>query len=208
MTLNYGGPLLIGEAFQSRVHLKEVMEALVGDLIEEMEKNKDVANYIPPIVYSKMGRAFNVHYNFFIKSLAYTFNDDSVYSDFAILPERRPEDTKKLGMFLVASILEEYHEMVKLNNTNIDVSKYRNARSLEIPRKFYNTVVYKNKDNYVRFNAVPLLESKLQKLLDEDRFEDFKNMCDNPNIEQVAFGDNQYFNLKDKLGLEAIDHSM
>lgn len=124
------------------------------------------------------------------------------------MPERRPEDTKKLGMFLVASILEEYHEMVKLNNTNIDVSKYRNARSLEIPRKFYNTVVYKNKENYVRFNAVPILETKLQKLLDEDRFEDFKNMCDNPNIEQVAFGDNQYFNLKDKLGLEAIDHYM
>lgn len=206
MTVDYDGPMSISQAFATEVHLREIMESLVDDLLEQIEMGRGNPDFIPPVIYSEMGKCFNVHYNFLINTLAITFKDERVNSDFLILAERRQEDTKKLGVFLVCGILEDYYNIARINPKKIDMSKYKNAKSLDIFRNFYNTVVYKKGEQYVKFNAVPINEMALAKLIDRDQFNRLQDAAKRPDIEQAAFGDYQHMNLLKAIGRQSIEY--
>ena len=197
--------MMITEGFQTPLHMKEMMENLIDHFVDELNKEHDL-DYIPPIVYSQIGRAFNVHYNFLISSIARTFDDESVYSDFAVLPERRAEDTEKLALFLICSIFENWYGLVRINSRTIDIAKYKSAKSLDIPLKYSNDVCYKSEQNFTRFRAIPMNEISLKKMISEEHFIKLQEATTRYKVEQVSFGAGQYQALINKLGAEEIPY--
>jgi hypothetical protein len=187
----YDFPLSVMNLLLSSVHLKNFIESMIDDVVKLNNENAHKADYIPPIVYSAMGRAFNVDYNFLVKSLAYFGENESIEYDF-VLKEGMSTDRYKLAHFLVVSVLEDYYELVRLNNNQLDVSKYRNARSVSIAKRFHNVVCIQRGENIRRFRAVPFSEMNLKKLIDISSFEALDKVANRNEFVQVVFGEHKY----------------
>ena len=74
---------------------------------------------------------FIVDYNFMVNCLSKFVGEDRIYGDF-VLQENASDDVVRNGLFLVVSILEKYHDVVRANNKRIDLSRYKNKCSIDI----------------------------------------------------------------------------
>ena len=144
-------------------------------------------DFMPPIVYSSMGRVFNVDYNFMVNCLSKFVGEDRIYGDF-VLQENASDDVVRNGLFLVVSILEKYHDVVRANNKRIDLSRYKNKGSIDMSERFYNVLVMQNGENKKRLSAVPFSESNIKKIINADRFIALENVVKKEKYKQIAFG--------------------
>jgi len=188
---DYDFPLSVINVFLSKVHLKSFVESMIDDVVKLNNDNAHKADYIPPIVYNAMGRAFNVDYNFLVRSLAYFTENESIEYDF-VLKEGMSKDRHKLAHFLVVSILEDFYELVRLNSNQVDIGKYRNAKKINIDKRYHNTVCIRRGTNIKRFKAVPFNELSLKSLIEAYSFEMLSNVANNSEFEQLVFGEHKY----------------
>ena len=156
------------------------------DEVESLMVGKD-DDFMPPIVYSAQGRVFNVDYNFMVNCLSKFVGEDRIYGDF-VLQENASDDVVRNGLFLVVSILEKYHDVVRANNKRIDLSKYKNKGSIDMSERFYNVLVMQNGENKKRLSAVPFSESNIKKIINADRFIALENVVKKEKYKQIAFG--------------------
>ena len=199
-----GFPLSIANVLGTEEKLKSFFESMVERLVKLSIEKKDDADWISPIVYSKQGRAFNVDYNFLVHCLGWHTDDETIESDFRI-HNLMTSVVEKYATFLVVGILEEYYEIVKINNRSIDPSRYKTARKINLPVKYSNKVCIRNREKIVLFNAIPINEIKLKKMIGDELFSELFAISEKPYYEQVAFGDGQYYEFLKARGVEEID---
>lgn len=191
MASEYAFPLQIANYFASSVHLKEMLESVIEDTVELCEKNKNDINFIPPIVYSRQGSAYNIDYNYLVHCIAWKVGDQTIETDFLIHKGDEAEKYKR-AEFLVCGILEGFFDLVQVNNNKVDLSRYKNARVIELKKRFFNVVCIQNGTNVRRFSAVPINGLKLRKLISLESLDALNMISDDENFQQVAFGENQY----------------
>ena len=187
----YYVPMDIGSAFRSKVDVGEFAEFIIKQVNKLYLDNEGGKDFIPPVIYSRQGKVFNVDYNFLVICLS-KWLDDSVIRDDFFMDEKTSLDSMKNGFFLVVGILENYYDVVRVRQKKIDVSKFKTNKPFEVKDKFYNLVVIQNKENVKRFSAVPFSGSVLKGMLHENDYALLVEMCDKDEFEQVAFGLPQY----------------
>lgn len=187
----YYSPMDIGSAFRSKVDVGELVEFIIKQVNKLYLENDGVKDFIPPVVYSRQGRVFNVDYNFLVICLSKWLDDPVIRDDF-FMAENTSADSMKNGFFLVVGILENYYDVVRVRQKKIDVSKFKTNKPFEVKDKFYNLVVIRNKENVKRFSAIPFSASVLKGMLHENDYALLVEMCDKEEFKQVAFGLPQY----------------
>ncbi|MDD2358318.1 MAG: hypothetical protein PHX13_10450 [Thiovulaceae bacterium] len=185
----YNTPMDIGSAFKTQSEVGEFIEYIIEKLVILSDGKED--DFIPPVVYSVQGRAFNIDYNFMINCISEWLGKPNIIGDFELKKLGNPENIKS-GMFLVSGILEEYYEMVRINNSRVNLAKYKSSKSIDMKRRFYNVVVIQNDENVRRFSAVPFNESAIKKTINTDLFLQLETVAKNDNFKQIAFGIGQY----------------
>lgn len=188
---NYFTSMDIGSAFRSKVDVGEFVEFVIKQVNKLYLENDGVKDFIPPVVYSRQGRVFNVDYNFLVICLSKWLDDPVIKDDF-FMAENTSADSMKNGFFLVVGILENYYDVVRVRQKKVDCSKFKTNKPFEIKDKFYNLIVIQNQESVKRFSAVPFSASELKSLLHENDYALFVSMCDRDEFEQVAFGLPQY----------------
>lgn len=188
---SYYTPMDIGSAFRSKVDVGEFVEFIIKQVNKLYLENDGVKDFIPPVVYSRQGRVFNVDYNFLVNCLSKWLDDPVIRDDF-FMAENTSIDSMKNGFFLVVGILENYYDVVRVQQKKVDCAKYKFNKPYEIKNKFYNLFVIRNKENVKRFSAVPFSGSVLKGMLDEINYALLVEMCDRNEFEQVVFGLPQY----------------
>ncbi len=178
----------IGSAFRTEADVAIFIEHMI-DVLEQKRVGYG-PDYIPPIVYTQLGRSFNVHYNFLIECLSDFLEEKAIKNDFALV-DGNTGVSMQYGLFLVASILEDIYGVARVNNSTIDISRYM-GKKITYTRKFYNILVYKNGENIKRMSGVPMSESAIKKMIRSDRYEALCNITKLEQIEQVAFGIGQF----------------
>lgn len=191
MTYRYDFPLSIVNYLLSTVHLKEMIESIIEDTVELCENNRDDVDFIPPIVYSSQGSAYNIDYNYLVHCIAWKVGDPTIETDFSMSKGVDAERYKR-AEFLVCGILEGFFGLVQVNNNKVDLSRYKNARVIELKKRFFNVLCIQKGAKVRRFSAVPVNRLKLEKLIDLESLEVLDLISDNDSFKQVAFGDNQY----------------
>lgn len=195
----YYAPTDIGSAFRSKVDVGEFVEFIVKQVNKLFLENDGAKDFIPPVVYSRPGRVFNIDYNFLVICLSKWLDDPVIKDDF-FMAENTTMDSMKNGFFLVVGILENYYDVVRVQQKKVDCSKYKNSKPIEIKNKFYNPLIIRNKENIKWFSAVPFSASVLKGFLHENDYTLLVEMGDRDEFEQVAFGPAQYGDLIRSLG--------
>lgn len=191
MANEYDYPLSIANFLASSVQLKEMLESIIEDTVELCIKNKSVVDFIPPIVYSRQGKAYNIDYNYLVHCIGWKVGDQTIETDF-LMSKGVDAERYKRAEFLVCGILEGFFDLVQVNNNKVDFSRYKNARVIELKKRFFNVVCIRKGSNIKRFSAVPINKLKLEKLIDLESLEALNLISDDDSFSQVAFGDNQY----------------
>jgi len=194
----YYTPTDVGSAFRT----EQDVSIFCDYMVEELEKSSNGKgnNYVPPIVHNARGKVFNIEYNFIIKCLSKFLEDDAILGDFS-LTENSSAPVIKAGIFLVVGILEDYYGVVRANSSKVDLSKYKNSKSINVTKRFYNVVAMKNGDEIRRLNAVPFSESELKRVMTLERFLTLEAIAKNEKLEQVAFGLGQFLEYEKLNGL-------
>lgn len=183
MSEKYRGVLSVPMLLNDVEDLRDFIHYMI-DGVEEMVLSGDD---IPPIVYSEMGKTFNVDYNFMISRLS-SWMDDSLISDDFKLGEKSTNVVLRNGYFLVVCLLENFHEIVRVRQRKFDISKIKTRGLYEIPDRFYNDILMKNGENIRRFSAVPFSASALKKLISDEYFTKLNGISNSSKFEQIAFG--------------------
>lgn len=205
MTYRYDFPLSIVNYLLSTVHLKEMLESIIEDTVELCNNNKDDINFIPPIVYSRQGSAYNIDYNYLVHCIAWKVGDQTIETDFSMSKGVDAERYKR-AEFLVCGILEGFFDLVQVNNNKVDLSRYKNARIIELKKRFFNVVCIQKGANVKRFSAVPINSLKLRKLISLEFLEALNLISDDASFKQVAFGDHQYAGYLFTNGLSEVEY--
>lgn len=191
MINQYTFPLTIVIYLASSVQMKEMMESVIEDLVELCEKNKDNSEFIPPIVFSPQGRAYNIDYNFLVHCIAWKVCEETIETDFKLSAGTDTERYKR-AQYLICSIFENYFGLVRLNSREIDLSKYKTMKKFELPNRSFNIVCIQRGDNIKRFRAVPFNAMKLKNLISEDSYKALDYLANKSYFEQIIFGENRY----------------
>ena len=181
----YYTPLDVASMLRTESDVALFFEYMI-DEVESLMVGKD-DDFMPPIVYSTQGRVFNVDYNFMVNCLSKFVGEDRIYGDF-VLQENASDEVVRNGLFLVVSILEKYHDVVRANNKRIDLSRYKNKGSIDMSERFYNVLVMQNGENKKRLSAVPFSESNIKKIIHPERFVALENVVKKEKYKQIAFG--------------------
>jgi hypothetical protein len=204
---SYIFPLSIAGFLQTKEVVNDLMKLVVEETILMIENAQD-DEFIPPVLYSPLGKCFNVDYNFLVKNVGKLIdNEDDLgrfYEDF-IVKYDGDELVIKNGLFLVANLLEEYYGVVNLNSSSVDMTKYKGARKINLMRRFFNTICYENGSNLKRFRAVHFWEKELEKAIGNELIMKLFDRIDSIGATQVSFGDKQYADLLRDRGLRKID---
>lgn len=192
--LTYYTPLTLGGFLQTRFEVITFVIFVINELGELASEHINDPHYIPPSVYSDKGRCFNFDYNFLIICLSKYCEDKAIEGDF-ILTENANSEVVKNGLFLVVSILEMYHGIVRIRNKKVDIARYKNAREIEIKDRFFNVICIQNGSNIKRFSAVPFSASELKKILPESEYRFLDSITNKAEFEQIAFGMGPYLEL-------------
>lgn len=164
-------------------------------LINELEilynQNTSSFDFLPPIVHSNKGQAFNIDYNFLISTIS-KWSEIEMITQHFFITNTTNAFTHKNGIFLVVGIFENYYDLTRLNNKKMDVSKYH---KIESKLSFHNIVVMKNGSNIKKYFAVPFSSFRLAKILPEEMYTSLMQMSNKKEFEQIAFGDYQFANL-------------
>lgn len=182
-----------------------MLESIIEDTVELCIKNKSVVDFIPPIVYSRQGSAYNIDYNYLVHCIAWKVGDQTIETDFS-MSEGVDAERYKRAEFLVCGILEGFFGLVQINSNKIDMSKYKNARSLEIKKRHFHVVCIQKGANLKRFSAVPINSLKLRKLISLEFLEALNLISDDASFKQVAFGDHQYAGYLFTNGLSEVEY--
>lgn len=201
----YDFPMSIVNLFLSEVHLKKVVESMIDDVVKVWDEDGNKRDFIPPIVYNEKSKSYVVDYNFLVRSIAYYAEDESIEYDFKFF-EGMSEDRKKLARFLCNSILEDMYEIVRINNSKIDIKKYRNASEIDVIVRPFHVICLKRGNNVKRINGLPFNAMKLVKLISKEHIEALDRVSYRPECEQVAFGDGGYFSYLRMVGLAKIEY--
>lgn len=200
-----GFPLTIVNVLDSEEKLAEMFDGMVEELERLVEENADDPEYIPPIVYSEQGKAYNVEYNFLVHSIAWVSGEEAIERDFK-LAKNMSSVLMKYATFLSCGMFEDFYEVARINVTKVNVSKYKTAGSIDIIRRPFNPICIKNGENLVRFNAVHLNGMKLKKAMSEDAFSRLEAIAKQEKFEQVSFGENQFQQYKKDYKLGEIEY--
>lgn len=201
----YDFPMSIVNYFLSEVHLKNVIESMIEDAVKVWDENGHKSDFIPPIVYNEKSKSYVVDYNFLVRSIAYFAEDESIEYDFKFF-EGMSEDRKKLAHFLCNSILEDMYEIVRINNSKIDIKRYKNASQIDVIIRQFHVICMKRGNNIKRINGIPFNAMKLAKLVSKKHIEALDRVSYRPECEQVAFGDGGYFSYLRTVGLPRIEY--
>jgi len=196
----YYGPMDIASAFSDTTEIGNFLIHLIN-AVNDLSSNSKNDDFIPHVFYSEMGKSFNIDYNFLIKTLDEYHDNAGIKEDF-LLSESPSKSMLKNGSFLIASIFEDYYEIVRIRQRKLDISKLKTQRIVEIKDKFYNILVVKNGDNLKRFSAVHFSASEVKKMIPEKNYNLLNSLSNKSSFEQVAFGIKQYSDLVSKLGCE------
>ena len=199
-------PYSIITAFKTDAHLDSFLSALVVDAIDDINDSKNDPNYMPPIVYSPMGKSYNFHYNFIVRSMAFWLDDMSIFHEFELSDNPGKNDAYKYGEFLICTIFEEIYNLMKINSKTIDLSRYKFAKSIEIKRSFFHQIVYKKGDVYTRFAAVPFFEKQIQKRIGDELYDRLFDAMSGLEIEQAAFRESACLALAKELKLREVPY--
>jgi hypothetical protein len=180
----YFTPLDIGSAFRTEVDLGVFVEFIIEQLVE-ISRDKDV-EFLPPVVYNAMGRAFNVDYNFLVNCLSKFLLEPSINGDFKI--KENSKHYLRAGMYLVVGILEDYYGLARVNNSKVNLARYKASSTIDVNRRFYTQMLMKNGKNIKKYNAVSFSESVVKKLVDSQKFSMLTDVTDRYNVEQIAYG--------------------
>lgn len=191
MESQYSYPLTIVNYLASSVQMKEMMESVIEDTVELCEKNKDNSEFIPPIVYSPQGRAYNIDYNYLVHCIAWKVGEETIENGFKLSPGTDAERYKR-AQYLVCAIFEDFFGLVRLNSREIDLSKYKTMKKFELPSRPFNIVCIQLNNNIRRFRAVPFSASNLSKLISEDSYKALDYLANKSYFEQIIFGENRY----------------
>lgn len=183
----YYTPLDIASLFRTTNDVGQFIEHMIDIASDIKERSQGDDSFIPPVVYSHQGWSFNFDYNFIVSCLSAWVNDSAVEGDFR-LHETADESAIRNGIFFVGAILEDYYGVVRLNNRIVNVSKYKNVKTLDMKTRFYNLIVIKNGENYKRFSAVHFSASEVKKLIDGNAYSMLVSIAESSDFEQVVFG--------------------
>lgn len=183
----YYSPTDIGSAFRTYKEVGEFCEFMIELTVGIQHSSNDLEDWISPIVYSRPGRAFNIHYNFLIMCLSEWLGEGAIESDF-LWTDAADERVLKNAFLLIVGILENYYEVVRVRQKSIDVSRFKTAKMYNIQDKFYNVMVIRNGKNFKRFSAVPFSASAVKKLISAESYSALIELSDKDEYEQVAFG--------------------
>lgn len=203
---SYQNPLSIAAVLQTEEVIGNMLALIAEEAIYSIENAND-PEFIPPVMYSERGRCFNVDYNFLIRMIGRFIDEkeelNRFIEDFFIRYDGM-QSVEKNALFLVANILEEYYGIVGMNSSKIDLTKYRNARSVTLQRRFFNTICYENGANLKRFRSVHFMENEVKKVMDIELFNELKSLLMTSKCVQVCFGDKQYVDLLNERKLESV----
>lgn len=198
--LNYYGPTDIGSAFQSKSAVGDYLGYVISKVNDMVIENSE-ADFIPPVVYSTKGRVFNVDYNFLINCLDEYHDNVGIKEDFFMTESPSPAVMKN-AQFLIVGLFDDYHDVVRIKQRSLDISKFKSMRVVEIKDKFYNVVLIRNGDNVKRFSAVPFSASEVKKLISDNAYNLLNSIACSGSFEQVAFGVKQYADYVKSVGFE------
>lgn len=204
---SYIFPLSIAGFLQTKEVINDLMKLLVEEAILMIDEAKD-DEFIPPVLYSPLGKCFNVDYNFLIKNVGKLIdNEDDItrfYEDYVVKYDG-DESVRKWAEFLVVCIFEKSYEMVNLNSVRLDLSKYRGAKNITLQTRFYNTICYEKGSNLKRFRAVNFWENEFKKSVGDELFTELMDKVDSIGATQISFGEKQFVDLLRDRGLRKID---
>ena len=197
MAEKYRGALSTAMLLNDSEDVRDFMHYLIDGVEELGLKDGD----IPPIVFNEMGKVFNIDYNFLVSRLSDWMNDSLILDDFR-LDEKVHQQIYKNGYFLIVCLLEVMHELVRVRQTKLDLTRYRSLKSFNITDKFYNVLLMKNGENIRRFNAIPFSKSEVKKLISEEYFGKLNAISSSEKFQQIAFGHGKYLEFCKEHGIE------
>lgn len=186
----YYSPTDIGSAFRTYKEVGEFCEFMIDEALELQHSSNDLQEWISPIVYSRPGKAFNIHYNFLVMCLSKWLGEGAIENDF-LLTDSADERVVQNAFLLIVGILENYYEVVRVRQKTIDISKFKTTKFFNIQDKFYNVIVIKYGKNFKRFSAIPFSASAVKKLISAESYNALIELSDKDEYEQVAFGSMQ-----------------
>lgn len=198
MAEKYRGALSTSMLLNDVEDLRDFVHYMIDGVEELGLKDGD----IPPIVFHEMGKTFNVDYNFLVSRLSDWMNDSLILDDFK-LSDKSSSFVLRNGYFLVVSLLENYHEIVRVRQRKFDLSKIKTRGLYEIPDRFYNVLLMKNGENIRQFSAVPFSSSALKKLISDEYYSKLSGLSNSSKLEQIAFGHGKVKSFCEENGIEA-----
>lgn len=200
--IEYKCPIDISKLFTDdmvRYTLNHVFSVFI-DRANDAVTNK--TEYLEPIVFIEKYNLINVDYSFLIDRLSELVSNKL---QFVMDYKLNFEDTK-YSEFLVESVLENYHGIVKINNKRMSC---RGKTEIVYRTSFIKPIIIKYKDfndnseRFIQMNAVCFKIGELQKLLDNEVFRHLKYLTSVSRFNQIdgVFGRKSCAEFWRKIGL-------
>ncbi|MDD4885129.1 hypothetical protein, partial [Sulfuricurvum sp.] len=128
-----------------------------------------------------------IDYNFIVDVISEWVCETAIYDDFR-LNETQNESSFRNAIFLVVGILEQYYRVVYMNNSAINLSRYKSKQSINITQRFYNMMIMKNGNSYRQYSAVGFSASSIKSLVPAAKYAELMKASTNSSFEMAAFG--------------------
>ena len=182
--VEYKSPIDVAKLFTDemiRYTLNHVFSVFI-DKSNEAAKSRD--EYLEPVVFIEKYNLMNVDYSFLIDRLSELVSDKLQFK----MDYRLNFDDTKYSEFLVESILENYLEIVKINNKRM---MCKGKSEIVYRTSFMKSVIIKYPDfndkseRFIQMNAVCFKIGELKKLLDVDVFKHLKYVTEVSKFSQI-----------------------
>jgi len=184
ITVEYKSPIDVAKLFTDemvRYTLNHVFSVYIDRSNEAAESRSE---YLEPVVFIEKYNLINVDYSFFIDRLSELVTNDLQFK----MDYRLNFKDTKYAEFLVESILENYLNIVKMNNKRMMckgkseiVYRVSFMKSIIIKYPDYNEKIEK----FIQMNAISFRFGELQKLLDTEVFRYLKYVTGASKFTQI-----------------------
>ena len=182
--VNYKCPIDVTNLFTDEI-VRYTLNHVFSVFIEKSnEAIKHKHEYLEPVVFIEKYNLINVDYSFFIDRLSELVSNELQFKmDF-----RLNFDDTKYSEYLVESILENYLEIVKINNKRMSC---KGKSEIVYRTSFIKPIIIKypdfndNSERFIQMNAICFKIGELQKLLDADVFRSLKYVTEVSKFEQI-----------------------
>ena len=182
--VEYKSPIDVAKLFTDemvRYTLNHVFSVYIDRSNEAAESRSE---YLEPVVFIEKYNLINVDYSFFIDRLSELVTNDLQFK----MDYRLNFKDTKYSEFLVESILENYLEIVKINNKRM---MCKGKSEIVYRVNFMKSVIIKYPDfndkseRYIQMNAISFKLGELKKLLDIDVFKHLKYVTEVSKFKQL-----------------------